>query len=268
MPKETQYTNNPLKIAVDGTKMLFQKAPMAAIILAVLSALGASKGFNESTPTGPKDMPGEIVTTGAAVDPAVVVVIVIVAAVILFGILIIGSILTGIFAYTAAEVAKGREVTFRQAVNATFDRFWSFVGLQLLTIVKVLLWSLLFVIPGIIMAFRYSLANLSFFDDKKKFTGNTAIKDSLELTKGAWLTTFASQTFLNIITLGSIGPIVDTGSKAMLYRQFSALQQTNTPKPKAHALSWVTLGFTLLIAIIATIFLTYAITHHILPTIK
>jgi hypothetical protein len=118
------------------------------------------------------------------------------------------------------------------------------------------------------MAFRYSLANLSFFDDKKKFTGNAAIKDSLELTKGAWLTTFASQTFLNIITLGSIGPIVNTGSKVMLYRQFSALQQTNAPKPKAHALSWVTLGLTLFIAIIATIFLAYAITHYILPTTK
>jgi hypothetical protein len=249
MPQKTNYSNNPLRIGVDGTKLLFQKAPMAAIVLAVLSALGAGGNFGD-----PSAKPDDAaIPMDVALDPAMIVVVVIILSVLLFGIILIGSFIAGIFAYTSAEIAKGREVTFMQAVKAISERFWSFVGLQLLTLGKVLLWALLFVIPGIVMAYRYSLANLSFFDDKKKLTGSAAIKDSLELTKGAWLTTFASQTILNIVTLGSIGPIVDTGSKAMLYRQFSELQKTGAPKPKAHTLSWVTLWVAIAIAIIAII---------------
>ncbi|MDB5186670.1 MAG: hypothetical protein JWM07_142, partial [Candidatus Saccharibacteria bacterium] len=39
MTKKTNYINNPLKIAVNGSKAIFQKAPMAAIVLAFLSAV-------------------------------------------------------------------------------------------------------------------------------------------------------------------------------------------------------------------------------------
>ena len=258
MAKTMTYINNPLKIAVDGSKLLFQKAPMAALILAVLSALGASNYFGDSASTPPANTP---MGSPDAVDFAMIVVLVAIAIIFAFGALVVGSIVAGIFAYTSAEIANGREVTFRQAVKATMDRLWSFVWLQLLTILKVIGWSLLFIIPGIIMAFRYSLANLSFFDDKKKLTGNAAIKDSLALTKGAWVTTFAAQTFLNIITLGSIGPIVDTGSKAVLYRQFSAMKDDEL-KPKPHPLSWVTLGLTILIVIIVIGLMSYGLVNY------
>lgn len=248
MVKKTNLTNNPLRIAVDGTKLLFQKAPMAAIVLAFLSAITAGSYFGEPAPTETDDSLG---MPEAALDPATIIMIAIVVAVFIFGALVIGSLVAGIFAHTSAEIAKGREVTFRQSLKAISERLWSFVWLQLLIIVKVILWSLLLVVPGIIMAVRYSLASLSFFDDEKKLKGNAAIQDSLQLTKGAWLTTFASQMFFNIITLGMISPIIDTGSKAMLYRQFNELQKADQPKPKAHTLSWVTLGLSILIVAIA-----------------
>jgi hypothetical protein len=264
MPKKTNYSNNPLRIGVDGTKLLFQKAPMVAIVLAVLSAFGA--GGNFSDPSAKPD--NAAIPADTALDPTLLTILVIVVAILLFGLILIGSFVAGIFAYTSVEVAKGREVTFRQAVKAISKRFWSFVGLQLLTIGKVLLWALLFVIPGIVMAFRYSLANLSFFDDEKKLTGSAAIKDSLELTKGAWVTTFASQTILNIVTIGSISLIVDTGSKAMLYRQFSELQETGGQKPKPHTLSWVTLGLVLLVTAVAVSLLGFALVNYGLSTIE
>jgi hypothetical protein len=251
MAKETTYINNPLKIGVDGSKLLFQKAPMAALVLAVLSALGASNYFGDAADPVPADAP---VGPAGAADISLMIVIAAIAMIFAFGALVVGSIIAGIFAYTSAEIANGREVTFQQAVKTTMNRLWSFVWLQLLTILKVLAWSLLFIIPGVVMAFRYSLANLSFFDEKKKLTGNAAIKDSLALTKGAWVTTFAAQTFLNLITLGAIGPIVDTGSKAVLYRQFNALE-TDEQKP------WVTLGLTILIAIILIGFMSYALVN-------
>lgn len=262
MIKETLYINNPLKIGVNGSKLLFQKAPMAALILAILSALGASNFFGDPTSTPPESA---IVPEGAAIDAVTIAIIAFFILCLAFGLIVLGSIITGIFAYTSAEIANGREVTFRQAVKATTDRLWSFVWLQLLTVLKVLAWSLLFIIPGIVMAFRYSLANLSFFDEKKKLTGNAAIKDSLALTKGVWVTTFAGQMFLNIITLGVISWIVDTGSKAVLYRQFSAVNPGEA-KPKPHALSWVTLGLTILIVVILIGFLAYALANYVLST--
>ena len=259
MPKKTTLTNNPLSIAVEGAKLLFQKAPMAALILALLSALNAISYFSEESSVATES---STPMAAGAVEPAVIIVAIILGLIFLFGVVVIGSIVTGIFAYTAAEIAHGREVTFRQAIKATFNRLWSFVWLQVLTVAKVVLWSLLLVIPGIIMAFRYSLANLSFFDENKKLTGNAAIQDSLALTKDAWLTTFSAQIFLNIITFGLISPIIDTGSKAMLYRQFTELERTHTPKPRPHALSWITLGVTLVIAVVAVSLLGIAIANY------
>lgn len=259
MVKKTDFTNNPLRIAVDGTKLLFQKAPMAAIVLAFLSAISAGSYFADSAPADTEVAPA---IADPGLDPAAIIIIAVVVAVFIFGTLVIGSLIAGIFAHTSAQIAKGREVTFRQSLKAISERLWSFVWLQLLIILKVLAWSLLLVVPGIIMAVRYSLASLSFFDNEKKLTGNAAIKDSLALTKGAWLTTFASQMLFNIITLGAISPIIDTGSKAMLYRQFNEVQKTNAPQPKAHTLSWVTLGVSILIAAIA---LTVMIVTSITP---
>ena len=39
-----------------------------------------------------------------------------------------------------------------------FSIFWRAVGLRMLTLLKVFLWSLLFIVPGIVAAFRYALA--------------------------------------------------------------------------------------------------------------
>lgn len=259
MVKETTYINNPLKIGVDGSKLLFQKAPMAALILAILSGLGATNYFGDPSSAPAAENPP--MPAGATLDVAAVIIIATLILIFAFGILVIGSIVTGVFAYTSAEIANGREVTFRQAVKATFDRLWSFVWLQLLTILKIVGWSLLFIVPGIIMAVRYSLANLSFFDEKKKLTGNAAIKDSIVLTKGAWMTTFAGQMLLNLITLGSISPIVDTGSKAVLYRQLNAVQKADAQKPKAHALSWVTFGLSIAIAVILLAYFAYSVAN-------
>ncbi|MET0979995.1 MAG: hypothetical protein ABWX90_01930 [Candidatus Saccharimonadales bacterium] len=263
--QQTLYINNPFVIAVEGMKLLFQKAPTLAIILAILSAFGASNVFSNQTEVADNTAP--IVAT-PDLDPVVVAGTIIIIAVMLFGILIFGSIIAGIFAFTSAEIAKGRTVSFRQAAKAIVDRLWSFVWLQLLTIAKIFAWSLLLIIPGIVMAIRYSLANISFFDSDKKLTGNAAIKDSLALTKDAWVTTFGAQVFFNIITLGLISPLLDTASKAVLYRQFTALQRSGEAKPKPHALSWVVFGLFIAVIFAGLAGLTYGIIYDILPRMQ
>ena len=109
------------------------------------------------------------------------------------------------------------------------------------------------------MSYRYSLAGVVFFDKNTK--GGAASTQSAALTKGAWLTTFASQNLLNMITLGAIPMLLQPGTNGVLYRQLGAV---GNQKPRAHFLSWLTLLlpfiFTLLlvglVVLIASAFIT------------
>jgi len=64
----------------------------------------------------------------------------------------------------------------------TRSLFWPYLGLVLLTALLVLLWSCLFIIPGIIFSIFYSFAAYAFFFEDKR--GGKAIKRSQELVKG------------------------------------------------------------------------------------
>lgn len=107
-----------------------------------------------------------------------------------------------------------------------------------------------FIVPGIIMAVRYSLAGVAFYDEKKNLRGNAAIQESIRMTKNGWITTYASNALFNILTLGVISTIVSTGANAVLYRQF---EQSGDKKPAAHWLSWVTLLLPLILLLTAII---------------
>ena len=232
------YENNPFKVALEGINLVLAKAKGVAIFLIVLSVISVFTGmipdsseksdFSVSAfQAGVSRMsPGEWVTTSA--------IILILALAFIFA----SAMVSGIGAYAAARTAKGHEVKLSEAFHAVLERFFSYIWLQVIQIVKIALWSLLFIVPGFIMAIRYSLANVAFFD--KGLRGNQAVKESLKLTKGAWLTTFASQMLFNLATLGVISELVNTGARSVLYRQLSQFREGKT-KPPAHVLSWVTL---------------------------
>ena len=244
--KDTPYENNPFMVALQGINQLFDKARGIAILLLILSVVSVIlNGFDESGKDGNKDMQLPNWPLEQWLLAAAIVAIVFLAA------LFIGSMVSGISAYTSLQIANGKKATLKEAFNAVLERFFSYIWLQILTTVKILLWTLLLVIPGIIMAYRYSLANIAFFD--KGLRGNAAIKDSIKLTKGAWLTTFASQTLFDLITLGVISEVVNAGSRAILYRQFTAVK--DGAKPDAHILSWLTVLLPLGVIVLALIVL-------------
>ena len=265
----TDYINNPFTIAFEGIKLLFRNATTVAIFLAIFSALSAGSYTYRQNSDYEERTAGNIETL-PAIEPSTAVVIGVIAVVVLFGVIVIASFLSGISAFTSAELANGRTVSFRQAAKASFNRLWSFVWLQVLMGIKLFLWTLLFIIPGIVMAIRYSLANVSFFDSNKNLKGNAAIKDSITLTKNAWRTTLGAQTLFNIITFGVIGPIIDVASKSILYKQFVAAQANNEVKPPAHILSQIIFAFVLIAMIAIVLMLAFtafaAINYFTNPT--
>jgi hypothetical protein len=223
------YENNPFFLALNGLNFVFEKARNVAILLIIISIIGLFLGL-----PSPKDSGQDLHMINTPEQWALFTIIVFVF---VTASVFIGAMLSGISAYTSAKLVHGRKVELNEAFHAVLDRFFSYIWLQIIILVKVLLWSLLFIIPGIIMAVRYSLANVAFFD--KNLQGNAAIKESIELTRGAWLTTFAGQALFNFITLGVISELVVAGSRALLYRQLTPL--VGKPKPSAHFLSWFTL---------------------------
>lgn len=231
---KTGYENNPFFVATNGFELLFNKAKSVGIFMAIIAAIGLL-GSLPGTFGNPSD-PASVDQSASGVMPPTEVwlliglVVLIVAAFFIF----LGFVLKGVSDYTASQIARGKTTTLSEALRVVFSNFWSYAWVLVIVGFKVLLWSLLFIIPGIVMAVRYSLAGVSYFDTKAK--GNGAIKQSLSLTKGAWFTTFASQSLLNILTLGAIQPILEPGTNAVLYRQYSEYKE-GEEKPKAHILS-------------------------------
>lgn len=239
-----KYENNPFFIAGNGITRLFDLARGVAVLLLVLSIVsflfsgtrddnGSPQTFEQFTNTfAAWNMNEWVLAIGAGI-------------IIGLAVLMVSALFSGIASYTAYRLSKGENATVSEAFHAAFDNLWGYIWLQIVIFVKILLWSMLLVLPGIYFAFRYTLAGVAFFDESKNLRGNAAIKESLRLTKGAWLTTFASNTLFNILTFGILSSIITTGVNTVLYSQFDALGVK--PKPAAHWLSWVTLALPLVL---------------------
>lgn len=268
-----EYINNPFFIALRGLEWLFNHAKSIAIVLLVISLLGAggnlvTSNFNQSTHTDQKQLEqdqskimSDVSHAIQSVSPEQWAIIGIVGLVTILIVAFLSFWIKGATEYTAAHLAKGEDVTIGGALGGSWHRLGSYSWLQILIGIKIFLWSLLLIVPGIIMAVRYSLAGTAFFaeDDLK---GNAAIKRSLVLTKGAWITTFASSIVFNVVTLGLLKSLTNIGTNSVLYRQFA---DTET-KPKPHWLSKLTLALILvaigLLALIIAAVIAFLANSH------
>ena len=95
---------------------------------------------------------------------------------------IMGTMVSIGFVSFCLSVSRGQEAGF----SHLFDGFGNFVRLLLLVVlisVFVALWSLLLVVPGIIAAYRYSMAVYILLDDPDKGPMQ-CIRESREMTRG------------------------------------------------------------------------------------
>lgn len=267
MPKKTTqpegYENNPFFIAGNGISLLFKMARGVAIFLAIISVL---MFFFTNWPSGTSDQEyvnsvQDDVAVWSTNDWLLAVGTI---AILALAFVMIASLFSGISAYTAVQLSKGRSVTFNEAFNYVFERLWSYIWLKVIIGFKLLLWFLLLIIPGVIMSVRYSLADLAFFDEDKKLRGNAAVKESVRMTRGAWLTTFSATTLFNVLTFGSITYIVTTAANAILYRQLDKLGEK---KPDAHWLAWLTLIFPIvLFLVVMAAIVSLAVTYDLIES--
>ena len=264
--KSSAYENNPFFVATNGLDLLFKRAQSIGILLAILVGISAlsslPSAFVPSNDQGQQTpAPQGSDAAGFPSIPAEVWLIIVGVALLLVLVFsFVGIVIRGILDYTAANLANDKQTTISEAFRGVFGNFWGYTWVLVIASVKTFLWTLLFIIPGIVMSVRYSLAGVAYFD--KKLKGNESVKHSSALVKGAWLTTNASQNLLNIITLGIIQPLLVPGTNGILYRQLSAAGET---KPKAHVLSWLTLIIPLILGalvLVGIFFLVWALVNY------
>ncbi|MCA9334909.1 hypothetical protein KC953_02075 [Candidatus Saccharibacteria bacterium] len=236
-----KFENNPFYITTNGITLLAESAQgifFLFIGLAILNFLmndspePSQPAFESMTATLQTWTASEWLLIGGSVS------------IIIFAMFMIYTLFEGVAAYTSVQLARNKTVAVREAFRVAFEHLWAFFWLRIIVFTKVLLWSLLVVIPGIIMAIKYSLAGAAFFDPDKNLRGNAAVQESIRMTKNAWITTFAANALFNIMTLGAISTLVSTSVNSILYRQYADSGDT---KPNAHWLSWVTLFSPLLL---------------------
>jgi uncharacterized membrane protein len=261
------YENNPFFIGLNGLKLFFANAQSVAIYAVVLSVVlvifsGVSKVIDvvdrsnyvtKSQLEEQNRVDRQAINDFFSQDPARIAVAGVLIASVVFIVVLVMLLLNGVLEYTGARLALGEKVNLMQAFKEVAKDLAGYLWVNIIVVVKIFLWSLLLIVPGIIMAVRYKLAGTVFFAEGKH--GNAAVKRSLELTKGAWFTTQAGYSLWNLITFNQIPQLLSPGSSAVLYRQLRDVTDAGEQKPPAHWLSWLTFFVPIALAILFLMFL-------------
>jgi len=89
--------------------------------------------------------------------------------------------------------------TVKSIFAKTQPLFWPYFGLSLLVGIIVMLWTLLFIVPGIIMGIFYMFSIYAFLFAEQR--GKQAMKFSKQLVQGYWWAVFGRLCFLILIII-------------------------------------------------------------------
>jgi uncharacterized membrane protein len=259
-------------IGINGIKLFFKDARSLAIysivatsilivafivFVAAMIIVGAGMSESEYTAMQQRDEAAMQQFLSPS-EPQDVIVPVVREVAIQFGLVVIGLLIFGVMDYAAGRLATGKNAELGVAFKTVLGQFPAYLWMYVLMIVKVLLWSLLLIVPGVIMANRYILAGTVFFAEGKR--GNAALKRSADLTKNAWLTTYGGVWSWSFISQGLATYVFYPGATATLYRQLAPLTDAGKPKPAAHILSWLVLLVPIAVVVLYILFMVLLFT--------
>lgn len=235
------YISNPFKLAFGATSKFFDTNKWWAIAIVVFGLLGGFPGGGSSnSPTN--DTPvAETIGSNPDVSTAIAVVIFIAGLVIFFLLLVIvvGTYIQGMLSYVALQSEKGKAVKFKEAFSEVSARFWRLFGAHLLAVIKIVGWTMLLIVPGIIAALRYSLLSYVVMDEPKEEKSVKASHDRVKAITHKRLWEVLGVSFTGIIPI--IGSLLSLAGGSALYRQLQVYTDKNIEKPKIHWLNYLAL---------------------------
>lgn len=237
---------NPFSVTIEGLTLLFSRAQSIALFLIAVIIVGFIFNMTTPAPEFTKDSTGkateEFIKNAFQAPPEVQLTWVGMGLVLALFYMAVTTMLHGISSYAALQLSKNNEVKLSEAFNAVLENFGRYFVMYFLMNLKIFLWSLLFIIPGIIAYYRYSFAGILFFDPDKKLRGNEALAGSSRLAKKGLLTIFASQFLFDVITFFYANRLITLSSQSVLYREYAALEAANAKKPSAHIIAKIALA--------------------------
>ena len=259
------YNSNPFTLSFDALGRLFKTNVGWAIALIAVGFIGflgnaASSVIDlvnlqqDTTPTSSTSFESSLsntgVSTGSNTDVGVVLLIVGIVLVFVVIAVIIGAIistfLTGMFTYVMNQSEQGKSVSVSEAFNAVLKRFWRLLWATLLAHLKIFGWTLLFIVPGIIAALRYSLLPYLIMNEPEEEKGVTDAHNKVKsVVKGRLWEVFGVGTVGSLIPI--VGETIGIAGRSALYRQLQYSQDHKIERPKIHWLNY--LGAILLAAI-------------------
>lgn len=151
--------------------------------------------------------------------------------------LIIGGVIELGYCRFNKNLIKGTNPQFSDLFSQ-FNLFGKALGLRIVTIIFVTLWSLLFIIPGIIAAYRYSMA-FYIMDDNPSIDIMEAIRQSKAMMQGnkgrlfCLELSFIGWAILSLLTFGIgflwLGPYISAATAAF-YLEVSGQRMNGQPQ--------------------------------------
>jgi hypothetical protein len=235
-----KYESNPFILAFQALGRLFDSNAVWAIVIIVFEAIGfffqGISNLASLSSNSPAD-PSTSTASNSTPEVSVIIAIVILVFIVVSILVVIGTTISvfiqGMFSYVALQSEDGKAVSFSEAFNATLKRFWPLLSAQLLAMLKIFGWSLLFIVPGIIALLKYALLPYLVMADSSITRAGEAHTRIKELTKGRLWEVFGVSTVAAIVPV--LGSVLGLSGKAALYNQLTH----HKDKPKIHWLNYI-----------------------------
>lgn len=231
------YVSNPFKSTFRGFGNFFSYNQNIAIILLVLANVGMIFQLFD-TFSNPSMSSNTSNTTGAStlgVPAAAIIMFAVFGLTVIVISFLFGCLVNGMVAYATLKTSRQETTTVKEAFRETITHFWSIVYASIIVTLKIIGGLLLFIIPGVRAALRYTMVLLPIFDEDAN--GKQAIQRMKFLTKDHLLEMFGIVTVAGIIPF--IGTLLQWGGVSVMYPQLKTLKSSNAPKPPVHWLNYI-----------------------------
>jgi hypothetical protein len=251
-PNAKSYQSNPFFLCFDDFSVFFERNMWWAIAIIIGAFIGAIlSSLSDAFRIMYEASSGKVNATAMSqVTPEQIGIFFGIGGIILFFVvilvlisMIIDVFIRGMFNYVALQNHASRSVSFNESFNAVLERFPRLFLAQLLAGLKIIAWTFLLIIPGIIAAFRYALLPYVILDESSEKKGIVDSHNRIKvLVAGRKREVFGISTVANLIPI--VGPLLQLTGNAKLYRQLQVTHDNNVSRPKVHWLNY--LGFILI----------------------
>lgn len=244
--KVPAYDSNPFTISFSAFAKFAKYATGWLIALVILDTLNFFSNFGG---TYESETPNFDFLSGI---PPIVIVLLFVLVIIVSFVLFV--FFNGVLAYTALRSLEGKQTSLKTAFNETKARFVPLSGALVNSMLRIFGGLLLFIIPGIRAAMRYTVvAYIVMSTDAQQAKEQDAVARAKEITKHRLIEVFG------MFTVGALVPFITssltTVAAAAIHNQLAEYHDKGLEKPKVHWLNYIGFGLLLLFGAIITLFI-------------